>query len=72
MSEHLKFALSYWHTMCVGGAKSRLWLQIVADIITENLYTSQCVESGALGVAILASVGSGYYGTVAQANEKND
>lgn len=53
-----------------GGAKSRLWLQILADIITENLYTSQCVESGALGVAILASVGSGYYGTVAQANEK--
>ena len=27
-----------------GGAKSRLWLQILADITTNNLYSSQCVE----------------------------
>ena len=53
-----------------GGAKSRLWLQILADITTNNLYSSQCVESGALGVAILASVGSGFYNSVTEASEK--
>ncbi len=53
-----------------GGAKSRLWLQILADITTNNLYSSQYVESGALGVAILASVGSGYYNSVTEASKK--
>jgi len=53
-----------------GGAKSKLWLQILADTITENLYTSKCVESGVLGVAILASVGSGYYNSVEEASAK--
>lgn len=53
-----------------GGAKSRLWLQILADITTNNLYSSQCVESGALGVAILASVGSGYYNSINEASGK--
>lgn len=53
-----------------GGAKSKLWLQILADTITENLYTSKCVESGVLGVAILASVGSGYYKSVEEASAK--
>ena len=50
--------------------KSRLWLQILADITTNNLYSSQYVESGALGVAILASVGSGFYNSVTEASEK--
>jgi len=53
-----------------GGAKSKLWLQILADTITENLYTSKCVESGALGAAILASVGCGCYSSVTEAAEK--
>lgn len=53
-----------------GGAKSRLWLQILADITTNNLYSSQCVESGALGVAVLASVGSGYYNSINEASVK--
>ncbi|MGN0572295.1 MAG: xylulokinase, partial [Acutalibacteraceae bacterium] len=53
-----------------GGAKSKLWLQILADTITKNLYTSKCVESGALGVAILASVGCGCYSSVTEAAEK--
>ena len=53
-----------------GGAKSKLWLQILADITMNNLYSSQCVESGALGVAILASVGSGYYNSVTEASKK--
>ena len=47
-----------------------MWLQILADITTNNLYSSQCVESGALGVAILASVGSGFYNSVTEASEK--
>lgn len=53
-----------------GGAKSNLWLQILADVLTKNLYVSQCLESGALGVAILASVGSGYYNSVEEASAK--
>lgn len=47
-----------------------MWLQILADITTNNLYSSQCLESGALGVAILASVGSGYYNSINEASGK--
>lgn len=53
-----------------GGAKSNLWLQILADVLMKNLYVSQCLESGALGVAILASIGSGCYNSVEEASEK--
>lgn len=53
-----------------GGAKSKLWLQILADITAKNLYTSSSVEIGALGAAILASVGCGFYQSVSEASEK--
>lgn len=53
-----------------GGAKSKLWLQILADITAKNLYSSKSVESGALGVAMLASIGCGLYKSIDEANEK--
>lgn len=44
-----------------GGAKSRLWLQILADILGSDLRVPAQVESAALGAAILAGVGVGIY-----------
>lgn len=54
---------------CGGGANSDLWLQILADVLGRDLYTDGNSERGALGVAILASVGSGVYSSIEQANE---
>lgn len=53
-----------------GGAKSSLWLHLLADILGYNLNTSEFVESGALGAAVLASVGSGFYKCLPDAAEK--
>ena len=50
-----------------GGAKSPLWLQIVADVIGLPLLVPRVVEAGALGAAILAAVGIGLYPSVEQA-----
>ena len=56
--------------VCGGGAKSKLWLKILSDVLQKNIYTSDDVESGALGVAILAAVGYGFYSDISQAYEK--
>jgi sugar (pentulose or hexulose) kinase len=53
-----------------GGAKSALWGQIVADVFNLPLYTSQTVESSALGAAILAAYGIGIYPSVVEAAER--
>jgi xylulokinase len=50
-----------------GGAKSRRWLQIIADVIGLPLLVPRVVEAGALGAAILAAVGIGLYPSVEQA-----
>jgi sugar (pentulose or hexulose) kinase len=44
-----------------GGAKSTLWLDIIADVTGHTLFTPRVVETGALGAAILAGVGVGVY-----------
>ncbi len=44
-----------------GGAKSKLWLQIQADILGENIFTSETIEEAGTGAAIIASVGYGIY-----------
>ncbi len=54
---------------CGGGAKSKFWLQILSDVIGKDLYTAESSESGALGVAILASVGSGFYPSIDVASQ---
>jgi xylulokinase len=50
-----------------GGAKSPLWLQIIADVIGLPLLVPRVVEAGALGAAILAAVSIGRYASVGQA-----
>ncbi|MFQ3565792.1 MAG: xylulokinase [Aggregatilineales bacterium] len=50
-----------------GGAKSRLWRQILADILNAPLMTTSTTEGAAYGAALLAAVGAGVYSTVAEA-----
>lgn len=50
-----------------GGAKSRLWRQMQADIYNAEIITMNMEEGPAAGAAILASVGAGYFETVEQA-----
>ena len=50
-----------------GGARSRFWRQLQADIYGQDVVTINATEGPAFGVAILAMVGTGRYGTVAEA-----
>lgn len=52
---------------CGGGSSSKLWMQIIADILEKPVWTGGGAEKGALGAAILASVGAGLYSSVQQA-----
>ena len=44
-----------------GGAKSRVWRQIQADILNEEISMTQSIEPAAMGAAILAGIGVGIY-----------
>lgn len=46
-----------------GGAKSELWLQIIADILGREVRVPASPEVAAIGACILAGVGSGVYGS---------
>lgn len=50
-----------------GGGKSKLWRQMQADVFGNEITTINSSEGGALGVALLAGVGTGIYKTVAEA-----
>jgi xylulokinase len=50
-----------------GGARSQFWRQMQADIYGQTCATINAAEGGALGVALLAAVGTGEYGSIAQA-----
>jgi xylulokinase len=50
-----------------GGGKSRLWKQMQADIFGLPITTTNSSEGPALGVALLAGVGTGVYKDVAEA-----
>jgi xylulokinase len=52
---------------CGGGGKSPLWRQMLADIMKCPVATTVNTEGPALGVAILAGVGAGLYGSVQEA-----
>lgn len=57
--------------VCGGGGRSALWRQMLADNFGVDIYTADVSDEGpALGVAILAAVGSGLYGSIAEACEK--
>lgn len=50
-----------------GGGKSKLWRQMQADVFGTEITTINSSEGPALGVALLAGVGTGIYSNVAEA-----
>jgi len=52
-----------------GGARSTVWLQIIADVTGKPIFRSRNVETAALGAAILAAQAAGLYGNVQEAAE---
>jgi xylulokinase len=50
-----------------GGARSRLWRQIISDVLGTPLVTTNSAEGPAFGAAILAGVASGVYPSVEEA-----
>lgn len=52
-----------------GGAKSRLWNQIKADVTGLQVSVPEITETTALGAAFLAMVGIGAYATFSEASE---
>jgi len=53
-----------------GGARSSLWRQILADVFDTEIVTVNVTEGAAYGAALLAGVGAGVYGSVAEACER--
>ena len=49
-----------------GGAKSAIWLEILADVLGVTLVTPQAEEGAAYGAALLAMVGVGVYSKIDQ------
>jgi ribulose kinase len=54
---------------CGGGAQSRLWLQIHADVCGVPIYLTRVPEAATLGSAVAAAVGAGRFAGVEQASE---
>ena len=52
--------------ICGGGGRSPLWRQMLSDLYGCPVKTIASEQGPALGAAILAGVGAGVYGTVAQ------
>ncbi len=50
-----------------GGARSAFWRQLQADVYGKKCVTINAEEGPAYGVALLAAVGTGHYGSVKQA-----
>jgi xylulokinase len=50
-----------------GGTKGALWRQIMADVLNVELVTVNTTEGAAYGAALLAGVGAGQWGSVAEA-----
>jgi xylulokinase len=50
-----------------GGARSHIWLQILADVLQTKLVAPKAEEGAAYGAAILAMVGIGVYANLAAA-----
>jgi xylulokinase len=53
-----------------GGAKSDVWIQLIADIMGKVLVRPKILESGTLGAAILAGSATGIYDNLKQATEQ--
>ncbi|GAH45904.1 unnamed protein product, partial [marine sediment metagenome] len=53
-----------------GGAKSRVWRQMQADVFNKEISMTQSTEQAAMGAAILAGVGVGIYKDVEEGCRK--
>lgn len=53
-----------------GGARSRVWIQMLADVFNCSVRTIESEEGASLGAAILAGVGAGIFDSVESACEK--
>jgi len=47
-----------------GGAKSRVWRRILADVLAADVATVNTTEGAAFGAALLAAVGAGWFNSV--------
>jgi len=56
--------------MIGGGAKSRIWQQILADILNEKINLLNVEEGPAFGAALIAGVGVGLYKSFTEAGNK--
>jgi FGGY-family pentulose kinase len=50
-----------------GGARSRLWLQIHADVLDQPIHVPREAEACALGSALVAAIHAGYYSNLDEA-----
>ena len=53
--------------LCGGGSKSKLWKNMICDTFAIPVETAKSSDAAALGVAVLAAVGAGIYGSVKEA-----
>ena len=53
--------------LCGGGSKSKLWKNMICDTFELPVETAKSSDAAALGVAVLAAVGAGIYGSVKEA-----
>lgn len=53
--------------LCGGGSKSKLWKNMICDTFSVPVETAKSSDAAALGVAVLAAVGAGIYGSVKDA-----
>jgi len=53
-----------------GGAKSRVWRQMQADVFNKEISITQSIEQAAMGAAILAGIGVGIYKDVEEGCRK--
>lgn len=54
-------------TVCGGGAKSRVWREILANVLNCEIVSLKTEQGPSCGAAILAMVGSGLYQTIEEA-----
>ncbi|MFH1228479.1 MAG: xylulokinase [Planctomycetota bacterium] len=50
-----------------GGARSKIWAQILADVLNKEIVTVEPAEGSAYGAALLAGIGAGLYQNAGQA-----
>lgn len=62
--------LPAYTNLCGGGARSKVWRQIVADVLNLPVHILTTEQGPAYGGAILAMVGCGEYASVKEAAEK--